>query len=199
MRRMIALTTIVLAGALLAGCDREKGAAEQGPRAQANLSPAEPAATDAARAFSYSVDRSHAGKLAPAARFTAPDDRTVSLTDFAGKPLLVNLWATWCAPCIAEMPTLDRLAFTKREQLKVLAVAQDLQGAAVVDPWFAKANLQALAPYLDPDNALLDASNTALPTTTLYDAQGREVLRVLGAIDWTGPEAAALLAEAGVR
>lgn len=79
--------------------------------------------------------------------------------------------------------------------MTVVAVAQDLQGAAVVDPWFQKAGLKALQPYLDPQNALLDAANSALPTSIFYDAQGRELWRVIGAIDWEGEEAQALLAE----
>ena len=113
-----------------------------------------------------------------------------------GKPRLVNLWATWCAPCVAEMPTLDALAAQKAGKLTVVAVAQDLQGAAVVDPWFQKAGLKALQPYVDPENGLLDAANSALPTSIYYDAEGREIWRVIGAIDWQGAEARALLAEA---
>ena len=66
------------------------------------------------------------------------------------------------------------------------------------DPWFQKAGLKALQPYLDPQNTLLDAANTALPTSILYDANGRELWRVVGAIDWQGEEAKALLAEGGV-
>lgn len=136
--------------------------------------------------------------MAPAATFLGPDDRETTLTEFRGRPLLVNLWATWCAPCIAEMPTLDRLAAASGDRLTVIAVAQDLQGAKVVDPWFQKAGLTSLQPYLDPQNALLDAMNSALPTSILYDATGREVWRVVGAIDWQGAEARALLGEAGI-
>lgn len=141
--------------------------------------------------------RTEAGKPVPAASFTGPDDTDVTLAAFRGRPLLVNLWATWCAPCVAEMPTLDRLAAAEAGKLAVVAVAQDLQGAAIVDPWFAKAKLAALEPYLDPENRLLDVYNSALPTSILYDAEGREVWRVVGAIDWEGAEAKALLGEAG--
>ena len=80
------------------------------------------------------------------------------------------------------------------------AVAQAIlcleQGAEIVDPWFQKAGLKALQPYLDPENGLLDAYNSALPTSIYYDADGRELWRVVGAIDWQGAEAKALLAEA---
>src|SRR3546814_12030600 len=80
-----------------------------------------------------------------------------------GKPLLVNLWATWCAPCVAEMPTLDKLAAARGDAMTVIAVAMDLQGAEVVDPWFQKAGLTTLQPYLDPENALPDAAAGGLP------------------------------------
>ena len=145
--------------------------------------------------FEYMIDRSHKGEAAPTVAFTAPDDAAVTLAAFRGKPLLVNLWATWCAPCVAEMPTLDALAAKRGETMTVIAVAQDLQGAEVVDPWFQKAGLKALQPYLDPQNGLLDAYNSALPTSIFYDADGRELWRVVGAIDWQGAEAKALLAE----
>lgn len=147
--------------------------------------------------FEYMIDRSHKGEAAPGAAFRGPDDAAVTLAAFRGKPLLVNLWATWCAPCVAEMPTLDALAAKSSEAMAVIAVAQDLQGAEVVDPWFQKAGLKALQPYLDPENGLLDAYNSALPTTIFYDAAGQEIWRVIGAIDWQGKDAQALLAEAG--
>lgn len=141
--------------------------------------------------------REHKSKPAPDAVFAGPDDAPTTLAAFRGKPLLVNLWATWCAPCVAEMPTLDKLAAAQADTLTVIAVAQDLQGAAIVDPWFQKAGLSTLQPYIDPQNNLLLAYNSALPTTILYDAEGREVWRIIGAIDWQGAEAKALLAEAG--
>ena len=142
--------------------------------------------------------RGHKGEVAPGAVFAGPDDAPTTLAAFRGRPLLVNLWATWCAPCVAEMPTLDKLAAARADRLMVIAVAQDRQGAGIVDPWFQTAGLTTLQPYIDPENRLLVAYNSALPTTILYDAEGREVWRIVGAIDWQGTEAKALLAEAGV-
>ena len=188
----VAILGLLLAGSI-AGCDREKAGAEQAGQGQANVSAGQ---AKGVGQFEYIIDRSHKGKAAPTAAFTGPDDAAVTLAAFGGKPLLVNLWATWCAPCVAEMPTLDALAAERGEAMTVIAVAQDLQGAAVVDPWFQKAGLKVLQPYLDPENALLDAYNSALPTTIFYDAAGRELWRVVGAIDWQGKEAKALLAEA---
>lgn len=186
-----------LAGSI-AGCDREKQAGGQAAQDQANISAGQAKGAGDVGQFQYQVDRSHKGGAAPTAAFRGPDDAPVTLADFRGKPLLVNLWATWCGPCVAEMPTLDKLAGANGKRMTVIAVAQDLQGAEIVDPWFQKAGLKTLQPYVDPENGLLDAANSALPTSILYDAQGREVWRVVGAIDWQGAEAKALLAEAGV-
>jgi thiol-disulfide isomerase/thioredoxin len=191
-----AILALLLAGSI-AGCDREKPVEGQAGADQANVSPAQAKGTGVER-FAHQVVREHKGKTAPDAAFKGPDDAPVTLAAFRGKPLLVNLWATWCAPCVAEMPTLDKLAAAQADTLTVLAVAQDLQGAAIVDPWFQKAGLSTLQPYLDPENGLLVAYNSALPTTVLYDAEGREVWRIIGAIDWQGAEAKALLAEAGL-
>ena len=191
----LAILGLLLAGSI-AGCDREKPGGEQAGQGQANVSAGQ---AKGVGAFEYIVDRSHKGAAAPPAAFRGPDDAAVTLAAFRGRPLLVNLWATWCAPCVAEMPTLDALAAKSGGKMTVIAVAQDLQGAAVVDPWFQKAGLKALQPYLDPENGLLDAANSALPTSIFYDAEGRELWRVVGAIDWQGKEAAALLAEDGVR
>lgn len=182
----LAILAVLMAGSI-AGCDREKREPEQAPAAVGKQ----------ASHFAHQLDRSHKGEAAPNAAFRGPDDAPVTLAEFRGRPLLVNLWATWCAPCVAEMPTLDALAASGAGRMAVVAVAQDLQGAAVVDPWFQKAGLKALQPYLDPKNALLDAyGNAALPTSIYYGADGREIWRLMGAIDWQGEEAKALLAEA---
>ncbi|GGJ54062.1 thiol:disulfide interchange protein [Sphingopyxis bauzanensis] len=188
----LAILAVLLAGSI-AGCDREKAGGGQPADGQANISAGQ---AEGVGQFEYMIDRSHNGEAAPTAAFTGPDDAAVTLAAFRGRPLLVNLWATWCAPCVAEMPTLDALAAKSGEAMTVIAVAQDLQGAEVVDPWFQKAGLKALQPYLDPENGLLDAANSALPTSIFYDAEGRELWRVIGAIDWQGKEAQALLAEA---
>ena len=190
----LAILAVLLAGSI-AGCDREKQPDGQAGQGQANVSAGQARGVGD---FEYIVDRSHKGAAAPAAAFRGPDDAAGTLASFGGRPLLVNLWATWCAPCVAEMPTLDALAAKSGERMTVIAVAQDLKGAEVVDPWFQKAGLKALQPYIDPENGLLDAANSALPTSIYYDAEGREVWRVIGAIDWQGKEAQALLAEGDV-
>jgi thiol-disulfide isomerase/thioredoxin len=179
-------------GALLsAGCDRQKAAEPQG---------ADPAANAAAPAAGYPtgrLDRSHAGTPAPDIQFEDPEGEPASLADFRGRPLLVNLWATWCAPCIVEMPSLDALAGREGERLQVLALSQDLDGRQKVADFFAARRLTRLEPYLDPDMEFMTALRLGtLPTTILYDAEGREIWRMTGMAEWDGERARRLLAEA---
>ena len=146
------------------------------------------------------VDRSRTGAAAPDTSFEDPDGEEVTLAEFRGKPVLLNLWATWCAPCVKELPTLDALQTREGERLKVLTVSQDLEGRAKVEAFLAKGKYRTLEAWLDPEMALMtDLGVTTLPTTILYDADGREVWRVAGDKDWTGTEAAALLSPAAVR
>lgn len=141
------------------------------------------------------VDTSKKGQEMPAIPFLGPDGGPATLTKFRGKPLLVNLWATWCAPCIAEMPALDELAAREQGRLQVIVVSQDMAGQRVVDAHFAKYKYKLLQPYLDKDNVLPLALKTeTLPTTIFYDAAGNEQWRVFGAMDWRGEQAKKLLA-----
>lgn len=195
MRSTIALLPVLILG--IAGCDTAKQPGEQANAAVAGESAAAPQnAADAVERIGR-IDRSHKGEAAPTLAFTAPDGGKTTLAAFKGKPLLLNLWATWCAPCVREMPALDRLAQREGERLQVLTVSQDLEGAAKVTPYFAKAGFKALKPYLDPDVGLSVHYGVNLPTTILYDAQGREVWRVAGDMDWDGETAKEWLAEAG--
>ena len=147
------------------------------------------------------VDRSHKGQAAPDASFKDPEGGDISIADFKGTPVLVNLWATWCAPCVKELPTLDRLSQQHDQDgtLGVVAVSQDMGPHASVEAFLQAHKIGSLAPYQDSRMALAGAlgPDTVLPTSILYDAHGREVWRYVGDLDWTGPEAAKLLAEAG--
>lgn len=128
-------------------------------------------------------------------QFQDPEGEPVSLADFRGKPLLVNLWATWCAPCVAEMPTLDGLAGSNQD-IQVLAVSQDLAGREKVDAFFREHKYRNLEPYLDAEMELMTQLKVdTLPATILYDAEGREVWRMTGMEDWQGSRAAELIAE----
>lgn len=125
---------------------------------------------------------------------TDPAGKRLTSADLKGTPVLINLWATWCGPCVLEMPMLDALAAEQAGKLRVITVSQDLQGADKVAPFFAARKFRRLEPWLDPDNALSEHYATGvLPTSVLYDAHGREVWRMIGAHDWAGPRTAAML------
>jgi thiol-disulfide isomerase/thioredoxin len=187
-------------GALLStACDRQKAAEEQGGAPVANAATPAPAA--GSRAYPTGrLDRSHAGEAAPTAEFEDPDGERASFADFRGRPLLVNLWATWCAPCIVEMPSLDRLAMREGARVQVLALSQDIDGRQKVADFFAARRFRELEPYLDGDLAMMAALRIdTLPTTILYDAEGKEVWRMTGMAEWDGDRARGLLAEAERR
>jgi thiol-disulfide isomerase/thioredoxin len=132
---------------------------------------------------------------APAAPIALADGSKTTLAAFKGKVVLLNLWATWCAPCIREMPSLDRLqAKLKGEGLEVIAVSEDFAGLDIVGPFFERMKLEHLTIYLDSDGALGKAFGIAgLPTTLLIDRQGRVVGGLEGPADWDSDEAVALI------
>ena len=197
MRLVIALFLI-----LLAGCDSgSKPAGQAQPSAPATTEKSSRAdiGLESASGMRATLSYKFTGQQAPEATFTGADGRDVTLTDFAGRPLLVNIWATWCAPCKAEMPTLDSLAAIEEGRVSVIAVSQDLAGRKPVREFFDKAAITNLEPYIDPDNALLASfgNNIALPTTILYDSDSREIWRVIGGVEWDNAEMAKLLSDAG--
>ncbi len=130
---------------------------------------------------------------APAVSFTDLAGKPVSLSDFKGKVTLVNLWATWCQPCLKEMPSLERLQASVGSRLRVAAIAEDHGGAKTVEPFIAKLGLSKVSVYLDPDSAAIHAFDvTGLPTSFLLDKEGRVVGRVAGAADWESDKLRAL-------
>jgi thiol-disulfide isomerase/thioredoxin len=131
---------------------------------------------------------------APETGFSDVDGKPASLADFKGKPVVVNLWATWCQPCLEEMVSLDRLQSELDGKLVVAAVSEDRGGASRVGPFVAAMGLQKLKIYLDPKSALVHAFNArGLPTSIVIDAQGRVVGRVEGAADWDSAKMMAVL------
>jgi thiol-disulfide isomerase/thioredoxin len=131
---------------------------------------------------------------APETAFTDADGKPVGLADFKGKPVVVNLWATWCKPCLKEMPSLDRLQVVLDEKLVVAAVSEDHGGAQRVGPFVATMALQKLKIYLDPKSDVGHAFNVrGLPTSIVIDAKGRVVGRVEGAAEWDSEAMLAVL------
>lgn len=142
---------------------------------------------------------SHKGSEMPDFTLTDPAGKTLRLPDLKGTPILLNLWATWCAPCVKEMPLLDTLAADTQGKLRVITASQDMQGAEKVTPFFAGKAFAHLEPWLDPENELVfHFGGNNLPFTVLYDAQGREVWRVAGDLDWSAKNVRAKVAEGGL-
>jgi len=182
--RFIVPVAVLLA---LAGCQQ----ASQKQESNANEAAAAPEAEGI-----KGVHRDNKGKPPPDAQFNGPDGEPVKLANFKGKPLLVNLWASWCAPCVKELPTLDALA--RGGGVQVLAVSQDSGPHASVVAFLQDHKIGTLKSYQDPKMALSGAlgPDTVLPTSILFDANGKEVWRYSGDLDWTSPDAAKLLSEA---
>ena len=188
-----------LLGLMVAGCDKQSPAPEQaantssGEVSSGEVTSGEATGSQAPKPAG-AVDRSHKGEAAPLLAFTAMDGKSTNLHDFAGRPVLVNLWATWCGPCVAELPTLAAQAERSKGKIAVIAVAQD--DAAKVKPFLAGKKLDALPIYLDPKLGLSVHYKANLPTTILYGANGKEIWRVTGGFEWVGAQADQLLAEA---
>ncbi|WP_448582593.1 TlpA family protein disulfide reductase [Thermaurantiacus sp.] len=143
--------------------------------------------------------RDFAGTPAPLIPLeTGPGGATETLADILaanpGKPLLLNLWATWCAPCLKELPTLDRLAAETKGRLVVVPVSQDMEGWRKVSPAFTAEAYPNLRTRLESGMQLGAALKaTGLPLTILYGPDGKEVWRYAGDLDWSSPQARALL------
>lgn len=135
-------------------------------------------------------------KAVPALTFLDGEGNELTLEDFRGKVVVLNLWATWCAPCRREMPSLDRLqAAHGGDDLHVLPLSQDRGDS--LDPirdFYAELDLQALGVYRDPEaTAGRELRAPGLPTTIVVDREGREVGRVLGHAEWDSEAAVELL------
>jgi copper(I)-binding protein len=122
-------------------------------------------------------------------QFVDGDDRSMTLDNFRGRVVLLNVWATWCTPCREEMPTLDRLqGLLGGPDFEVLALSIDETGLAVVRPFFKSIGIEHLRTYLDtPGAAMSTLGIPAIPLTLLIDRDGREIGRKFGPAVWDSP------------
>lgn len=132
---------------------------------------------------------------APSISFVAADGAEHHLAEFAGYGMVINLWATWCAPCVAEMPSLAVLSKTLApDDIAVLPLSSDRGGAAAVQAFYQQHGITGLPVLLDPQGAAAHACKVrGIPTSLIIDRQGRERARLEGGADWSPPAAAALV------
>jgi thiol-disulfide isomerase/thioredoxin len=157
-------------------------------------------ASGIAAAAEYEPDASDRTKLgefvpssppfpAPTISLTDSSGHSVELADLKGKLVVVNLWATWCEPCLREMPSLERLQSRLGERIAVLAVSEDRGGSKTVEPFIAKLGLKSVKVYIDPKSEVGHAFGArGLPSSFLIDREGKVLGRVEGAADWDSPK-----------
>ncbi len=131
----------------------------------------------------------------PALKFVDAKGQDKSLKDWRGKVVLLNLWATWCAPCRKEMPDLDKLqAEMGSDTFEVVALGVDRGGVKAAEKFLEQVGTKKLALYVDPTAKMANELRViGLPATLLIDGQGREIGRLLGPADWASDEAKALI------
>jgi thiol-disulfide isomerase/thioredoxin len=187
MPRSLPLLLTCAFACLASACDRQTT-----PPAQ----PKETAAAVDTEQLTGKLDRSHAGSAMPALALKDPTGKAFDASALNGKPVLVNLWATWCAPCVVEMPLLDKLAGDMAGKLPVLTVSEDFK-PELVPPFFAQKGYKNLTQWTDAAMALPPTYGaSALPLTVLYDKNGKEIWRVIGGFDWASDTARKAVAEA---
>ncbi len=112
-----------------------------------------------------------------------------SIQQYRGRGVVLNFWATWCPPCVKEMPALDRMkAALANQGIDVIAVSEDTKGIEHVEKYYAKLGLKHLEVFMDRDNALMRAAKVrSLPTTLLIDQAGNEIAGVFKDAEWDAP------------
>ncbi len=173
--------------------------------ATAPAAPADPSATSAGSAASPLSGLSK-GPMAPLVvrpkpidladfSFADKDGGAKSLKDFAGKVVLLNIWATWCVPCREEMPALDKLeAKLGGKDFAVVAINIDKGGPEKAAAFLQEIGVKHLPLYTDPQGKLfVTLKAVGMPTTLIIDREGREIARLVGPADWASPEAFAVI------
>lgn len=147
--------------------------------------------------WAENLDRHDPPATATQTPFQDADGAPLTLADFKGKGLVVNLWATWCAPCVREMPSLNRLQKqVEAEGIQVLAISSDHGGQDVVNEFMAAHKLDALKPYFDPMGAFTRAmEGRGLPRTYIINAAGEVTASYTGPAEWDAPDLVAAVRE----
>ncbi|ACA20266.1 Redoxin domain protein [Methylobacterium sp. 4-46] len=202
----LARTPLALAlGGGIAAAALALGAALYAAGSPGNSGACRAAAATAARVAPFSrgevaaLQVDPAPRPAPALSFTGPDGRPRSLDDLRGRTVLLNLWATWCAPCKAEMPSLDRLqAALGGPDFEVVAINLDTRNPERPPAWLRENGIARLAYYADPGGRVLPVLQKSgevvgLPTTLLLDKAGCEIGVMKGPAEWASEDGLALV------
>lgn len=188
------LVIAITGGLLLAGCDRQSNEKVQAKLAvECSAIPAKVGEPDCGKQ----------GNEMPDFTLVDPSGKKLEMASLKGKPVLLNLWATWCVPCRKEMPSLDRLqAQLGGPAFEVVALSIDKSPQAVRE-FYREYGIRKLALYIDPSAEVTSTLGAVgIPTTLLVDGDGRERWRRVGPAEWDAPEEVARIREyiqAGAR
>jgi len=182
-RVLLAITGIAVLTAALVMAYRES---------TRTTAPARDAASASGNKMGFAFNIYPQPRALPNVRFADGNGRAMTLQDFRGKFVLLNIWATWCPPCRKEMPTLDRLQAKLGGpdfEVVALSIDQGQQSLYLVQEFYLQSGVKSLGIYMDSSG---DASRylevTGLPTTLLIDREGREIGRKIGPAEWDSPE-----------
>ena len=134
-------------------------------------------------------------QVVPDIAFNDADGRPVRLSDWRGQLVLLNIWATWCAPCKAELPSLDRLqAKLGGKGFTVLALSTDRAGPKAPAQFFSKEGITHLKVFNDKTGeAAIRMKEPGLPLSIVLNEEGQEIARLFGPMEWDSPEMIAQL------
>ena len=162
----------------------------------ANAGHADVAAADAARAGDMRKLAFHAAPVdLPEIGLVDEIEAERALAEYQGQWVVLNFWATWCAPCRKEMPSLQALDSAMGDDFSVVTVATGRNSVEGIDKFFAEAGVTSLPKLRDPKSELArNMGVLGLPLTVILNPEGQEVARLIGDADWAGADAAAVLA-----
>ncbi|WP_227418244.1 TlpA family protein disulfide reductase [Roseitranquillus sediminis] len=160
----------------------------------ANVAAADPALEDLAQGDMRKLAFHDTPRLVPDVVLSNLDGGEVRLADYAGAPVVLNFWATWCAPCRQEMPSLDRLQAEMGGRLEVVTVATGRNAPAGIRRFFEEEGIERLPMLTDPDQSFSrEMGVLGLPVTVILDANGQEIARLTGGAEWDSEDAKLLL------
>jgi thiol-disulfide isomerase/thioredoxin len=161
----------------------------------ATAEPRKPNAARALQPLAEGLEKLNPPQVPPDGVFLSADGTSHRLAEFKGRGMVVNMWATWCIPCVAEMPALEVLSKALAPQdIAVLPLSSDRGGADTVSAWYQAHRITALPVLLDPKGAMARAFNArGIPTTVIINIAGQVTARLEGAADWASPEAQVLI------